>query len=60
MGTIELRTELDCPCERVFALSLDLDLELCATARFGSRIVGGCRDGRIGPGETVTWRLHHD
>ncbi|MGH3887773.1 MAG: hypothetical protein ACRDSZ_14615 [Pseudonocardiaceae bacterium] len=32
MGTIELRTELDCLCERVFALSLDLDLELRATA----------------------------
>lgn len=57
MGIIELRTELDCPCERAFALSLDLDLELRATARFSSRIVGGRRGGRIGPGETVTWRL---
>ena len=57
MGTIELRTELDSTCERAFVLSLDLDLELRATARFGSRIVGGCRGGRIGPGETVTWRL---
>jgi ligand-binding SRPBCC domain-containing protein len=57
VGTIELRTELDCTCERAFVLSLDLDLELRATARFGSRIVGGCCGGRIGPGETVTWRL---
>lgn len=57
MGTIELRTELDCSCELAFALSLDLDLELRATARFGSRIVDGRRGGRIGPGETVTWRL---
>lgn len=57
MGTIELRTEPDCSCVWAFALSLDLDLELRATARFGSCIVGGRRGGRIGPGETVTWRL---
>ena len=50
MATIELRTELDCSCELMFTLSLDLDLELRATARFGSRIVGGRRGGRIGPG----------
>lgn len=57
MSAIESRTELGCPCERAFDLSLDLDLELLATARFRSRIVGGRRGGRIGPAETVTWQL---
>ncbi|MGH4013981.1 MAG: SRPBCC family protein [Pseudonocardiaceae bacterium] len=57
MSTIELRTELTCSCERAFALSVDLDLQLRATARFATRIVGGRRSGRIGPGETVTWQL---
>lgn len=40
-----------------FTLSPDPYLELRATARFGSRIMGGRRSGRIGSGETVTWRL---
>lgn len=57
MGTIRLRTELACPPERAFAVALDLDVELRATARYGSRIVGGRSGGEIGAGETVTWQL---
>jgi ligand-binding SRPBCC domain-containing protein len=57
MSAIELRTELDCPRERAFALSVDLDLELRATARFRSRIVGGRSGGAIGAAERVTWQL---
>lgn len=57
MGTIRLRTDLACRPERAFAASLDLDVELRATARYGSRIVGGRPGGEIRAGETVTWQL---
>lgn len=59
MITIELETHVRAPRERVFDLSLSIDLHLRASASTGERAVAGRTSGLIGLGETVTWRARH-
>ncbi len=54
-----LDSHLDCPPERAFALSLDIGAHERSLAGTGERAVGGVTTGRIGLGETVTFRARH-
>ena len=55
MTTIENKLVIAAPIERCFRLSLCIDLELEAIAKYRSRAVAGVTSGFIGSGETVTW-----
>jgi len=59
MVTIELRTFIAAPPERVFDLSRSIDLHRRSLAHTGEEAVDGRTSGLIGPGETVTWRARH-
>jgi ligand-binding SRPBCC domain-containing protein len=59
MVTIELRTFIAAPPERVFDLSLSVDLHLHSMARTREEVVAGRVAGLLGLGETVTWRARH-
>jgi ligand-binding SRPBCC domain-containing protein len=52
-------TRIAAPQEAAFDASLDIDLHVSSMARSGERAVAGVTGGRIGPGETVTWRARH-
>lgn len=56
---LELRTWIHAPLDRVFAASLSIDEHLGSMAAHGERAVAGVTSGRIGLGETVTWRARH-
>ena len=45
--------------EEVFGLSLDVDAHTRSMADSGERAVAGVMSGRMGPGDTVTWRARH-
>jgi ligand-binding SRPBCC domain-containing protein len=47
------------PAQRLFDLSLSIDEHLESLAGSGERAIGGVTSGRIGLGETVTWRARH-
>jgi ligand-binding SRPBCC domain-containing protein len=47
------------PPAEVFAEALSIDAHLRSMARSGERAVAGVTSGRIGLGETVTWRARH-
>lgn len=47
------------PCERLFDASLDIDAHVDSMRGSGERAVAGVTSGRIGLGETVTWRARH-
>jgi ligand-binding SRPBCC domain-containing protein len=57
--TIDLTTDIDAPVDVVFDLARDLDLHARSMAHTGERAVAGRTSGRIGAGETVTWRARH-
>jgi ligand-binding SRPBCC domain-containing protein len=57
--TIELRTFIAAPLERVFDLSRSIDLHRLSMARSREEAVAGRTSGLIGLGETVTWRARH-
>ncbi|HEV7589045.1 MAG TPA: SRPBCC family protein [Longimicrobium sp.] len=59
MVTIELRTFIAAPPERVFDLSRSIDLHARSMARSREEAVAGRTAGLIGLGETVTWRARH-
>ena len=59
MITIELRTFIAAPPERVFDLSRSIDLHTRSMARSREEAVAGRTSGLIGMGETVTWRARH-
>lgn len=59
MVTIELRTSVAAPPERVFDLSRSIGLHTRSMARSREEAVGGRTSGLIGLGETVTWRARH-
>jgi ligand-binding SRPBCC domain-containing protein len=52
-------TVIDAPVELVFDLSRDIDVHLASMATSGERAVAGVTSGRIGLGESVTWRARH-
>ncbi|MFL5383700.1 MAG: SRPBCC family protein [Longimicrobiaceae bacterium] len=59
MVTIELRTFIAAPPERVFDLSRSIDLHRRSMAGSREEAVAGRASGLIGMGETVTWRARH-
>jgi ligand-binding SRPBCC domain-containing protein len=54
-----IETVLHCHAEAAFDASLDIDLHMASMAASGERAVGGVTSGRIGLGESVTWRARH-
>jgi ligand-binding SRPBCC domain-containing protein len=59
MVHIHLETDVAAPIERVFDLARDIDFHQRSMADTNERAVGGRTNGRIGAGETVTWRARH-
>jgi ligand-binding SRPBCC domain-containing protein len=57
--TIELRTFIAAPPERVFDLSRSINLHRRSMARSREEAVAGRTSGLIGLGEMVTWRARH-
>jgi ligand-binding SRPBCC domain-containing protein len=50
---------IDAPPELVFDLSLDIDAHRSSMPASNERAIAGVTTGRIGLGETVTWRATH-
>jgi ligand-binding SRPBCC domain-containing protein len=59
MPHIELTTVIRAPVERVFDLSLDIDVHTGSMAGSLERAVGGVTSGLIGLGQEVTWAARH-
>jgi ligand-binding SRPBCC domain-containing protein len=59
MVRIDLETSINAPLERVFDLSRSIDLHMASTDFTGEEAIAGVTSGRIGLGETVTWRGRH-
>lgn len=59
--TVRFTTGIDveAPIEAVFDLARDIDQHMRSMARYRERAVGGVTSGRIGLGETVSWRARH-
>ena len=54
-----LVTESPYPVEALFDVSLDIDAHMASMEASGERAIAGVTTGRIGLGETVTWRARH-
>jgi ligand-binding SRPBCC domain-containing protein len=59
MVHVHLETVIRAPVVRVFDLARDIDLHQRSMANTHERAVSGRTSGRIGAGETVTWRARH-
>jgi ligand-binding SRPBCC domain-containing protein len=59
MVHIHLETQIRAPVEHVFDLARDIDVHQRSMAHTDERAIGGRMSGRIGAGETVTWRARH-
>lgn len=59
MPLIELQTVIDAPLERVFDLSLSIDLHMDSVKDTGEVAVGGTIKGLIGLGQEVTFKAKH-
>ena len=55
----ERETLIAAPAELVFDLSLDIDAHRWSMSASNERAIAGVTTGRIGLGETVTWRATH-
>ncbi|BDZ63551.1 SRPBCC family protein [Agromyces mangrovi Wang et al. 2018] len=58
-STFVLTTEAPYGVEEMLDISLDIDAHVSSMAQSGERAVAGVTTGRIGLGETVTWRARH-
>jgi ligand-binding SRPBCC domain-containing protein len=58
MGRVVLHTRVAAPPERVFDLTRHIGFHTVCYRHARERAVAGCTDGLIGPGETVTFRMH--
>ena len=58
-STFTLVTETPLSAEAIFDLSLDIDAHVASMSQSAERAVDGIVTGRIGLGETVTWRARH-
>jgi ligand-binding SRPBCC domain-containing protein len=54
-----LVTSISANQDEVFDLATDLDLHQSSMRQFRERAIAGRMSGRIGPGESVTWRARH-
>ncbi|MBS1697521.1 MAG: SRPBCC family protein [Actinobacteria bacterium] len=59
MGSFVLERTIAAPVERVFALSLDVDVHVDSMAAHDERIADGVHAGRMAEGDTVTWDARH-
>lgn len=59
MTSFEVITRVAAPPDRLFALSLDVDVHAASMAGSGERVVDGVASGRMKQGDTVTWRARH-
>ncbi|MES2545421.1 MAG: SRPBCC family protein [Bacteroidota bacterium] len=59
MTTIHLITKIKAPIESVFNLNIDIDIHQQSTSLSNETAIAGVTSGRIGLGETVTWRGRH-
>lgn len=59
MARITLETLINAPVERVFDLSLSIDLHKQSMAKTNEEAIAGRTSGIIQEGETVTWRAKH-
>lgn len=57
--TVRLETLIRASPEECFDLSLSVDAHLASMGPSGERAVAGVTTGRMGPGDTVTWRARH-
>lgn len=58
-SSFESETHADVPAEALFDASLDIGALVDSMRGTGERAIGGVTTGRIGLGETVTWRAWH-
>ncbi|GAA3021738.1 SRPBCC family protein [Microbacterium dextranolyticum] len=58
-SSFELVTLSSARPDALFGISLDIDAHIASMSSSGERAVAGVVTGRIGPGETVTWRARH-
>jgi ligand-binding SRPBCC domain-containing protein len=58
-STFTIVTETPFPVEALFDVSLDIDAHVESMAASSEQAVAGVTTGRIGLGETVTWRARH-
>jgi ligand-binding SRPBCC domain-containing protein len=59
MPRIELEHRMRAPIERVFDLSLSVEVHVLSTKGTGERPIAGVTSGLMGPGHTVTWSAVH-
>ncbi len=59
MPTIELRTKIRAPKERVFDLARSVDLHKISTQQTNEEAIDGITSGLLGLDEWVTWRAKH-
>jgi ligand-binding SRPBCC domain-containing protein len=59
MPTFELVTLIAAPPDRVFDLSLDVDVHTESMAGSSEEAVDGATSGRLKQGEIITWRARH-
>ena len=59
MARITLETLINAPVERVFTLSLSIDLHKLSMAKTNEEAIAGRTSGIIQEGETVTWLAKH-
>lgn len=52
-------THVHAPADVLFDASLDVDLHTTTMGSSRETAVGGVTSGRLGPGDTVTWRARH-
>lgn len=55
----DLTTVIRAPVQAVFDASLSIDAHLGSMESSGEEAIGGVTSGKIGLGETVTWRARH-
>lgn len=58
-STFTLVTETPVSAQELFDLALDIDAHVSSMSQSAERAVAGVTTGRIGLGETVTWRARH-
>lgn len=58
-STFTLVTDSPFSVEELFDVSLDIDAHVASMSESKERAVAGVTTGRIGLGETVTWRARH-
>ncbi|MCE4026374.1 SRPBCC family protein [Microbacterium sp. Au-Mic1] len=59
MGSFVLERTIAAPVERVFALSVDVDVHVDSMAAHDERIADGVHAGRMAEGDMVTWDARH-